>query len=77
MTTTNKGGSTYLNGGRGIVKEGVKVRRVLGSFGCDLYMQDTVVDGKAHKNNPYGWVPVKVKAPGKIEIRYQGRNQLW
>ena len=52
MATTDKGGSC-LNGRWCIVKEGVKVRSVLSGFGCDLDMQDTVVDREAHKNYPY------------------------
>jgi len=73
----NKGESTYLNGGWGIVKEGVKVRGVLSGFGCDFDMQDAVVDGKAHKNNSCNQVPVKTKMSGEIKRRYQGRSQLW
>jgi len=41
-----------LNGGWGIVKEGVEVRGILGGLGRDFDMQYAVVDGEAHKDNP-------------------------
>lgn len=60
-----KGESTYLNGGWGIVKEGVKVRGVLSGFGCDFDMQDAVVDGKAHKDDSCNKVPLKRRCKTK------------
>ena len=77
MAAANKGESSYLYGGRGIVKEGVKVRGILSGFGCDLDVHDAVIDSKAHKNHSCGQAPVRLKTPGGIKRLYQGRIQLW
>lgn len=58
-------GESYLNGRRGIVKEGVKVRGVPSGFGCDFDMQYAVVDCEAHENDPYRRILVKTNAPDK------------
>ena len=50
--TTDKGGP-HLNGGRGVVKEGVKMRGIPSGLGRDLEVQDVVVDSETHKNDPY------------------------
>jgi hypothetical protein len=44
-------GETYLNGGRGFVKEGVKVCGILRGFGRDFDVQNAIVDGEAHEKD--------------------------
>ena len=69
-------GKSYLDGRWSIVKEGVKVRGIPSGFWCNFDMQDAIVDGEAHKDDPCRRVLVKVRAPGEVKRRYRGRNQL-
>lgn len=64
--TTYKGG-VDLNGGRGVVKEGVKVCGIPSGLWCDFGMQDAVVDGETHKNNPCRQPLVKMRDIGPDE----------
>jgi len=60
-------GEPHLNGGRRVVKEGVKVRGVPSGLGCDLDVQDAVVDGEAHENDTCRQLLVKVRDTGPNE----------
>ena len=65
--TADKGGP-HLNGRRSIVKEGVKVRGVPSGLWRYLDMQDAIVDGETHKNDPCGQLLVKTKDSGPDEM---------
>ena len=52
------------------------MRGILNGFGCDFDVQDAVVDGEAHKDDPYGHVLINARAPGHAKRQYRGRTQL-